>query len=69
MRTLNNLAEAGLIKLHKHTGVKFGNGGIAYYIDDRTEGTPFTFKHKRTTYELKYISGCFYPFVYKVKRY
>lgn len=64
MNTLKAMQRAGLIKLHKDTGTKI-NGRTIYYIDDLTEGTPYTFYFKNKPYMLKYLSGCFCPFVYR----
>lgn len=66
MNTLKKLAKAGLIKLHPHTGCKFSNGVKAYYIDDRTEGTPYTFEYKGRKYQVQFRPGCFYPFVVQI---
>ena len=68
IRTLEGMAKQGLIKLHNQTGIKIKGlyGGKSFtccYVDDRCEGVPSTFLYKGNWYELKYVSGCFMPYV------
>jgi hypothetical protein len=55
LNTLKAMAKAGLIKLTKDTA-KFK------YIDE----APHTFIYNGQTYKTQYLSGCFYPFIYKL---
>jgi hypothetical protein len=55
LNTLKAMAKAGLIKLTKDTA-KFK------YIDE----APPTFIYNGQTYKTQYLSGCFYPFIYKL---
>jgi len=53
--TLRALAAAGLIIYPVHPG--------ASYVDSARHGT--TFEHAGERYRLRYIDGCFYPYVVK----
>lgn len=68
MNTLKMLEKANLIKFHYQTGTKIS--GLydnklftCYYIDSSTS-TRFTYKNK--SYEVKYLSGCFCPYVFLI---
>jgi len=72
MPLLKRMAKEGIIKLHVDTGRKvgglFGGKHTAYYVSDRLDGlitnTPFHFEGER--YCLKYVDGCFCPFVVRI---
>jgi hypothetical protein len=69
MNTLKAMERAGHIKLANQTGVKvswYGHTSNAYYIDGPAEDKPRHFTYKNNDYEIDYVSGCFYPFVFKV---
>lgn len=69
---LKQMKRANLIKFHPQTGTKITglyskDKFTCCYIDDRCEGVPFEFQFMGDKYQVKYFSGCFYPYVVKVK--
>lgn len=58
-RTLKALSNKGLIKYPIDKGYK--------YIDNTKDAYGNTaFKYRGITYVIKYCSGCFYPYLFKV---
>lgn len=66
LSTLKKLEKAGYITLHHHTG-KTVNGLFgpvkAWYIQDNTASS---FEHDNRKFEIEYVDGCFYPFVFEI---
>lgn len=64
MHTLHKLAKAKLIELHAQTGKKVGSavGGqvYAWYIDEYTSPV---WEFEGVDYRIKWMDGCFCPFV------
>ena len=65
---LKGMQKAGLIKFHEQTGTKITGlyGGKSFtctYVDDLCEGVYAPFEYKGNKYRLKYVSGCFMPYV------
>lgn len=67
IRTLKRMAKAGLITLHRDTGLKVrhwtGQTITAHYVDDVCQGVQQPFEFGGKHYRLKYFDGCFSPFV------
>ena len=66
LNTLKAMAKNGLIKLHEQTGKRVywnGNYFKTYYIDDYDKPE---FTYKGANYVVEYVSGSFYPYVFKV---
>lgn len=61
-RTLTKLNDAGLIVWPKDTNVK----GKPFHYVDEVDSIGMNFTHNGNTYQLRYHSGCFYPYVYKI---
>lgn len=62
--TLKAMEKDGLIKLCPETGSKLSSGLIAYYVDEAVK-SPFNYKGQE--YMEKYVSGCFYPYIFAVQ--
>jgi len=62
MATLNGMQKANLITFAPETGCKIGKNTI-YYVNDVCNGVMSIFTYKGVKYCLKYVSGCFYPYV------
>ena len=60
-RTLKTLAAAGKIIWPVMTN---NSKGIKFKYVDEVDGVGCRFEHKGTNYELRYHSGCFFPYVY-----
>lgn len=67
LRRLKELEKEGLIKLHPQTGCKVksldGQLVTTWYIDDYVKSSEFVFKGRK--YSVKYVDGCFFPFVFE----
>lgn len=70
LAVLRAMARAGLIKLHPHTGRKVrhwsGQTVTAHYVDDTCPGVGRRFEFQGRQYQLKYLEGCFFPFIFDV---
>jgi hypothetical protein len=68
INTLKDMERHGFIKFHPQTGTKitglYSNDKFTcYYVDEGKS----TFEYKNSTYITKYVDGCFYPFIFKIK--
>ena len=61
-RTLTNLNAAGLIIWPKDINSK----GKPFHYVDEVDNIGMNFTYKGNTYQLRYHSGCFYPYVYQL---
>ena len=69
LNTLKALKNANLIKFCEQTGTKIcglysSKLFTCYYIDDAIGSSRFTFNGKN--YIVKYVDGCFFPYVFLV---
>jgi hypothetical protein len=62
--TLKMLAKAGKIVWPVTTNWNPKKKPFKYV--DEVEGVGMRFEHKNVNYQLKYISGCFYPYLFIV---
>jgi hypothetical protein len=69
MRTLRATAKAGHIKLHRDTGFRvrhwLGPWVRAVYVNGLDSKRRF--RYRGQDYELRYLEGCFSPFVFHAK--
>jgi hypothetical protein len=66
---LKGMEKKGLIKFHPQTGTKiiglYSNKKFTcYYIDEAVGRSRFTYNDKE--YIVKYVDGCFCPFVFEI---
>lgn len=66
-QTLNRLNKEGLIlwPITRH-GVKSNNRPFKY-VDETEKGRMYFTDSKGRDYELRYVPGCFFPYVYRVR--
>ena len=68
MNTLKAMAKAGHIILHPQTGTQvswYTGTRKCDYIDGPGENQPSYFNYKNKSFIIKYVSGCFYPYVFE----
>jgi hypothetical protein len=72
MNTLKAMKDLEFIKFHEQTGTKItglysDEEFTCYYIDEEGKNAPLRrFKYNENDYEIKYIDGCFCPYVFKI---
>lgn len=62
-KTLGMLAKAGKIIWPVMTN---NSNGIKFKYVDNSEGIGDNFEHNNRRFQLRYHSGCFYPYVYEI---
>lgn len=62
-KTLNNLAKAGFIKWPVLVNWPENKKPYPKYVDE-VEEIGSSFEYNKTQYRLKYVSGCFFPYLY-----
>lgn len=71
LRVLKAMERAGLIRFHKDTGKRlaglYGGKHKICYVGGYPEDGDIDFEYKGKRYTLRYLSGCFCPFVFDVK--
>jgi hypothetical protein len=71
LRKLKAMAKAGIIELHRDTGLQVRHwcGPLvrALYVKGRVDRKFIPWKWRGRTYELKYFAGCWSPFVIDVE--
>lgn len=60
-KTLKMLADAGKIIWPVMTN---NSKGIKFKYVDEVDGVGSSFEFKGTKYRMKYVSGCFYPYLF-----
>lgn len=70
LRVLKAMERTGLIRFHEDTGKWlegwYGGKHKICYVGGYPEGGDIDFKYKGKRYTLRYMSGCFCPFVVDV---
>jgi len=64
-RTLRMLDKAGKIKWPVLVNWPASKKPYPTYVDE-IESIGMRFEHNRIKYELRYVSGCFFPFLYNI---